>query len=72
VRIVDLAGKRLGSTLDEALEPHRAAIAEFADKGSVRLSRPIAELWNTLFPLVSPPETEDGLGIILLRRRRPS
>ena len=66
VRIVDLAGKRLGSTLDEALEPHRAAIAAFADKGSMRLSRPIAELWNKLFPLVSPPETEDGLGIILL------
>jgi Calcineurin-like phosphoesterase len=66
MRVVDLAAKRLGPTLDEALRPHRAAIAEFADKGSLRLSHPIAELWSNLFPLVRPPDTEDGLGIILL------
>ncbi len=66
VRIVDSAGGRLGPTLDDALGPYRAAIAAFADKGSLRLSRPIAELWTGIFPMVRPPETEDGLGIILL------
>jgi len=63
---VDLKRRRLGPTLDEVLRPHRAAIAEFADKGSFRLSRPLAALWSNLFPMVRPPQTEDGLGIILL------
>jgi len=66
VRLVDSACGRLGPTLDDALGPYRAAIAAFADKGSLRLSRPIAELWTGIFPMVRPPETEDGLGIILL------
>jgi len=66
MRIVDLKGRRLGPTLDEALRPHHAEIAEFADKGTLRLSRPLAELWSNLFPMVRPPQTEDGLGIILL------
>lgn len=66
MRTVDLKERRLGPTLDEVLRPRRAAIAEFADKGSLRLSRPLAELWSNLFPMVRPPETEIGLGIILL------
>jgi hypothetical protein len=66
LHLVDLARKTLGPTLDEALAPHRAAIAAFADKGSLRLSRPVAELWTQLFPLVRPPQAADGLGIILL------
>ena len=66
LHLVDRARKTLGPTLDEALAPHRAAIAAFADKGSLRLSRPVAELWTQLFPLVRPPQAADGLGIILL------
>ena len=66
MHIVDLKRRRLGPTLDEVLRPHRAAIAEFADKGSFRLSRPLAALWSNLFPMVRPPQTEDGLGVILL------
>ena len=66
LHLVDLANKALGPTLEEALAPHRAAIAAFADKGSLRLSRPDAELRTRLVPLVRPPQPDDGLGIILL------
>lgn len=66
LHLVDLARKALGPTLDETLAPYRAAVATFADRGSLRLSRAVAELWTRLFPLVRPPQTKDGLGIILL------
>jgi hypothetical protein len=66
LHLVDLARKTLGPTLEDELAPHRAGIAAFADKGSLRLSRCIAQLWTRLFPLVRPPQTKDGLGIILL------
>ena len=48
------------------LEPHRAQIAEFADAGRLLLSMTLADLWAKVFPLVIPPERDDGLGIILL------
>ena len=40
--------------------------AAFADKGSLRLSRSLAGLWATIFPMVMPPATDDGLGVIVL------
>jgi predicted MPP superfamily phosphohydrolase len=66
VRLVDSRNGRLGASLSEALKPHFEDIAAFADRGSFRLSRSLAELWATSFPMVQPPETENGLGIILL------
>lgn len=66
VHVVDIAPGRLGATLAETLQPHRTAIGAFADQGSLRLSWALAELWAGIFPLVCPPETDDGLGIILL------
>jgi hypothetical protein len=65
-RIVDRVSGRLGDTLAQALEPHRAAIEAFADKGSIGLSLRLAELWAAVFPMVLPPDTEDGLGVIVL------
>jgi predicted MPP superfamily phosphohydrolase len=66
VRLVDIRTGRLGASLSEALKPHLDDIAAFADQGSFRLSRSLAQLWATSFPMVQPPETENGLGIILL------
>ncbi len=66
VRVLDQASGRLGGTLAQALEPHLAEIAAFADKGSFRLSRHLADLWAMIFPMVRPPATEDGLGVIVL------
>jgi 3',5'-cyclic AMP phosphodiesterase CpdA len=65
-RVVDTKLRRLGDTLAQTLEPHRTAIEDFADKGSVRLSLRLADLWAAVFPMVLPPEAEDGLGVIVL------
>ena len=64
--VVDLSKRRLGETLDQALAPHRADIATFADTGTIWLMSRLAKVWAETFPLVLPPDTEDGLGIILL------
>jgi predicted phosphodiesterase len=66
VRVIDGVAGRLGDTLAQVLEPHRAGIETFADKGSLRLSWRLADLWATIFPMVLPPDTEDGLGVIVL------
>ncbi|MET0531732.1 MAG: metallophosphoesterase, partial [Microvirga sp.] len=66
VRIVDSETGRLGDTLANTLKPHRSEITAFADQGSRRLSRSLAEIWARIFPMVRPPEMEDGLGIIML------
>jgi predicted MPP superfamily phosphohydrolase len=64
--VVDSEAGRIGGTLGQAIEPHRDEIERFADKGSFRLSWRLANLWATVFPMVLPPDTEDGLGIIIL------
>ena len=53
-------------TLADTLKPHAADMAAFADKGSARLSRSLARLWAAIFPMVLPPDTDDGLGFIVL------
>jgi hypothetical protein len=65
VRVVE--GRVPGRLLTEVLEPHAAEIAAFADSGSPRrLSRALAEVWDAIYPMVLPPDTPDGLGIIIL------
>jgi hypothetical protein len=66
VMVLDRISGRVGGTLTEALEPHVKNMAVFADAGSVRLSRHLANLWAAIFPMVLPPATEDGLGVIVL------
>jgi Calcineurin-like phosphoesterase len=66
LRVVDRAAGRLGESLAEALEPHLAAMAAFADAGRPRASKALAGLWSRVYPMVLPPEENDGLGIILL------
>jgi Calcineurin-like phosphoesterase len=66
VRIVDLAKGRLGETLADALKPHLAEMATFADAAKPRFSNAPTELWSRVFPMVVPPDEDDGLGIILL------
>jgi hypothetical protein len=66
VRVVDRVKERLGGTLAEFLKPHRAAITRFADVARPVLSKEIPELWANAFPMIVPPDSEAGLGIILL------
>ena len=61
--------QRLGASrkdTGQAIEPHRAGMAAFADQGSIRLSWRLADLWTEVFPMVFPPDAEDGLGVIVL------
>ena len=41
-------------------------MARFAEVGKPRLSRTLNELWASVFPMVLPPDRDDGLGVILL------
>jgi len=66
VRVVDRAHRRLGGSLQDAVEPHLHRLVKFADFGKPRLSRELADLWADIFPLILAPEPEDGLGIMLL------
>ena len=66
LQVVDTKAGKLGGTLADALKRHGGEMTAFADNGSARLSRSLAELWATIFPLVMPPVTDDGLGIVVL------
>jgi Calcineurin-like phosphoesterase len=66
VRVVDLEKRCLGKTLAEAMEPHLAYIARFADTGRPHVATALTELWTKVFPMVLPPEPSDGLGFILM------
>jgi hypothetical protein len=66
VRVIDREAGVIGARLGLALDPHRSAIAKFADSGWPILSRELDELWAGAFPMVLPPDAEDGLGVVLL------
>lgn len=66
VRVVDLVARRMSSTLSDVLSPHREAIATFADTGTLRLSYRLEKIWAEVFPMVLPPDCDDGLGVLLL------
>jgi hypothetical protein len=66
VRVVDRARRRLGESLAATLAPHLGEMAVFADAGRPRLSQALTQLWTRVFPMVLPPDADDGLGIILL------
>jgi hypothetical protein len=66
VRVVDRARRRLGASLHETLEPHLGNMIGFADCGRPRLWGELADLWARVFPLVLAPDTDTGLGVMLL------
>jgi hypothetical protein len=63
---VDSGTGRLGPTLTERLAPYRTEIEAFADRGGIRRSLRLARIWDDVFPMILPPETEDGIGVALL------
>jgi hypothetical protein len=66
LRAAGAGGAEPGLKLAAMLEPHREAIATFADLGGVRLSNRLARLWDEIFPMIAPPGEEDGLGVAIL------
>ena len=65
VRVVDALGKPT-VTLNEALAPHRDAIVALAEHGGLRRAAALRGLFDDQFPMILPPEAEDGLGIAVL------
>ena len=65
VRVVDASGKP-AVTLNEALAPHRDAITALAEHGGVRRAAALRGLFDDQFPMILPPEAQDGLGIAIL------
>ena len=66
VHVVDPETHKIGPLLEAALEPHQSAIKTFADGGGLGLSWRLGRIWSDAFPLVVPPSTDAGLGVILL------
>ena len=65
VRVVDASGKP-AATLNEALAPHRAAIVALAERGGLRRAAALRGLFDETFPMILPPEADDGLAIAIL------
>jgi hypothetical protein len=64
-RVVDRQSARLGDTVAAVIKPKHAALHRFADAGQPRLTSAVTDLWNNIFPMVLPPDHDDGLGIVL-------
>jgi len=66
VFVVDRTTNRTSDTLAQALASRADDMAAFADTGRIWLSPRLAELWARTFPMILPPNADDGLGIMLL------
>lgn len=68
VRVVDHDSKRVGPTLDAwlAQDGRGETLARFMDDGGLRAGLAARASWNEAFPLIAPPPTPDGLGVVLL------
>lgn len=68
VRVVDHDSKRVGPTFDAwlAQDGRGATLARFMDDGGLRAGLSARATWNEAFPLIAPPPTPDGLGVVLL------
>ncbi|OCK54130.1 metallophosphoesterase [Bradyrhizobium sp. LMTR 3] len=65
MHVVDANG-RPAATLQQALTLHRDAIAAVAESGGLRRVAALRSLFDDQFPMILPPEPEDGLGIAIL------
>ncbi|SDR56881.1 Calcineurin-like phosphoesterase [Rhizobiales bacterium GAS113] len=66
LHLVDAAEGKPGQTLAQALEPHRQAISQFVDRGSLAMAWALADVWAMAFPMILPPQADDGLGVVVL------
>jgi hypothetical protein len=66
VLVMDRESGTFSRTLREAVAPHAAMIATFAERGGLRRSIKLGRLWDDLFPMVLPPQEGSNFGVILL------
>jgi 3',5'-cyclic AMP phosphodiesterase CpdA len=66
--IVDRASRSLGPSLHEYLQEGRRLerLRALAERGAIHGRWEMAKIWDAIFPLVEPPPTGDGYGLILL------
>jgi calcineurin-like phosphoesterase family protein len=72
VRVLDRRSKRLDQTFERALDPYATSMVKFAETGRPRGFYELDELWANAFPMVLPPERDDGIGIVLLNSNADS
>jgi len=65
-RIFDRGQHRLGATLADTLQSRASELAAFADTGRPVFSTLPVDLWADAFPMIVPPDGEDGIGFVLL------
>ncbi len=72
VHVMEAGRRRIGPTLSAwlAAEGRGAALARFLDTG--RGGRAARAAWEDAFPMVVPPATPDGLGVLLLDSNAPT
>jgi 3',5'-cyclic AMP phosphodiesterase CpdA len=66
VRVRRDTSEPVGDTLDVALAPQAGDLRAFADSGSRRLASTADTMWESVFPMILPPDDADGLGIAAL------
>jgi len=66
VYIVDPSTRRLGKSLNQLLAPQISDIEAFSNSGTLWLSVRLSQVWAEAFPMVLPPDAEDGIGVIVL------
>ena len=66
VHVVDRGKRRLGVTLDQAIAPCLAKLTQFTETGRPRPHAMLDDLWSNIFPMVMPPQQDDGIGVILM------
>ncbi len=66
VRVIDYSRYILGGHFAEAVAPHLEEMVGFANVGKPLVSKALADLWRDAFPMIVPPDSDAGLGLILL------
>ena len=64
-RPVNASGK-ITSTLHQALAPHQAQIAAFAEHGGMRRAAALRRIFDAQFPMILPPDRENGICVAIL------
>ena len=59
-------------TLREAASQHQKSIATLAQRGSIRASLHVKDIFHDMFPMILPPSDPNGLGVAILNSNAES
>lgn len=72
VRVLGDSPAQSQRTLNEALAGEKANIVVFADRGGLGRSARLRTVLDDQFPMLLPPDSEDGLGVVILNSNAQS